>query len=204
MITVYKPDGTTVVNTWNGNAFFDTTAFATAGTYTMVIDPVGTKAGGITVQAWNVPADSTTPITTDGTPVTFTTAQGQNSNGTFSLTSGQRVMIKTSGNTYGGSDPTVKLIAPNGTTVAPVLERRRAEGAATRSAPRVATRCSSTRLATASGSITAQVWVVPANQNFVQPLNGTATGIFTAPGQNATASFSVTAGQRLMFQTSDS
>ena len=86
VITLYKPDGTTVVNTWNGNAFFDTTAYATAGTYTMVIDPVGTNAGGITVQAWNVPADTTTPITTDGTPFTFTTARGQNSNGTFSLT----------------------------------------------------------------------------------------------------------------------
>ena len=112
-------------------------------------------------------------------------------------------MIKTSGNTYGGSDPAVKLIAPDGSTVVQSWS-----GDALRTRPRsahpAATRCSSTRLAKASGSITAQVWVVPADQNFVQPLNGSATAINTAPGQNATASFAVTAGQRLMFQTSGS
>lgn len=203
VITVYKPDGSTVVETWNGNAFFDTMAFATAGTYTMVIDPVGTNAGGITVQAWNVPADSTTPVTPDGTPYTFTTARGQNSNGTFALESGQRVMIKTSDNTYGGSDPAVKLIAPDGTTVLQSWS-----GEALRNPATVSASGSYTLLvdpaAAASGSITAQVWIVPADQNFVQPLDGSSTTVDTAPGQNATASFAVTAGQRLMFQTSGS
>ena len=203
VITVYKPDGTTVVNTWNGNAFFDTTAYATAGTYTMVIDPVGITAGGIKVQAWNVPADATTPITPDGTPVTFTTVRGQKSNGTFSLTAGQRVMIKTSANTYGGADPTVKLIAPNGTTVLQSWSGDALKSPYTVSEAGTYTLRVDPSSTAAAGSIKAQVWIVPANQNFVQPLDGTATGIFLAPGQNATASFSVTAGQRLMFQTRD-
>ena len=180
-VQLIRPDGTTIHNTWTGNAFLDTTTLPTAGTWTIKVDPPAMATGSITITAWAVTADSTAALTS-GTAKTVTTTQGQNTTVTFSATANQRFQFQTSGSTYGaGNEPTVQLIRPDGTTV-----QNTWTGNSFRDTSTLATAGTWTIKvdppAMATGSITITAWAVANDSTGTLALNGTASNVSTTPG----------------------
>ncbi len=117
-VSILKPDGTTLTSgTYSsGGAFFDVQTLATAGTYTILVDPWDTATGSVTFTTHDVPPDVTGTIIVGGSPLTLTTTvPGQNAIPTFSGTSGQQVSIALSNNSMG--TVTVTLLKPDGTSV---------------------------------------------------------------------------------------
>jgi len=102
--------------------FVDTHALA-AGTYKVVVDPVGTGSGSASLNLYDVPADVTgtiTPGPASQTPTDFTvTTPGQNVVYSFTASPNQRVSVKmvppTSGTTL--QPGFLKLTDSNGATV---------------------------------------------------------------------------------------
>ncbi len=96
---------------------------ATAGTYTVKLDPKDIGAGSITLKVWNVPNDVTTSANLNGTPVNVATSPGQNATVSFAAAANQRVQIQTSNNTYPDAIP-VTLYEPDGETVVATWDGR--------------------------------------------------------------------------------
>jgi len=70
--------------------FFDTMQLPETGTYTITVDPTDAATGSLTLQLYDVPADTSGTITPGGGPVTVTfSTPGQNGALTFSAASGQ-------------------------------------------------------------------------------------------------------------------
>src|SRR5262249_17047267 len=118
-ISVKAPDGSTLVsNTYSsgGTGYIDTLVLATAGTYTILINPWDTSTGSVTITLNDVPADATGTLTVGGSPLTLTTTvPGQNAMPVFSGTSGQQVSVGFTNNTMG--TVTVTLLKPDGTSL---------------------------------------------------------------------------------------
>jgi hypothetical protein len=84
--------------------FVDPVRLPSTGTYSVLVDPQGTDAGSVTLQAYDVPEDAGGSIAPGGAPVTVTTtAPGQKAVLTFAGVAGQRVALKLSGVTMGSS-----------------------------------------------------------------------------------------------------
>jgi von Willebrand factor type D domain len=95
--TLVDPAGATVKTAFscplNGEVF-DTTTLATAGTYTIRIDPSANDVGGITLTLHTVPADATAMATIGGGAVSMTTTvPGQNAKLSFTAAANQKVRI---------------------------------------------------------------------------------------------------------------
>ena len=176
------------------------------GQYTLVVDPTLTYTGSATVQLYNVPADNTGSITPNGSVTALaTTVPGQNASRTFTLAAAQRVSLKLSGSTYGLVKVSlVKLpertpmfspsraISPLGTYISPVtlaagnyevfVDPQSAE----------------------TGTVDLQAFIVPPDvSGSITP--GTPQTITTAaPGQDASYSFTGTAGQRYSLNLTNS
>lgn len=111
----------TVVGTNGG--YIDVTTLATAGTYTLKVDPQGVNTGSLTAQLYTVPNDISSAITAGGagtTPVTVTnTVPGQNMKLTFTGTLNQRISLDFSNVSIGsspGGGTLVTILKPDGTT----------------------------------------------------------------------------------------
>ncbi|MGH2458204.1 MAG: IPT/TIG domain-containing protein, partial [Chloroflexota bacterium] len=94
-VSIIAPDGkTTVASTSvNGgnNAFIDQTALSSAGTYTILIDPLGPFTGAVTLQLYTV-VDVTGTISADASAHSFTiTTPGQNVRYSFAGTAGESI-----------------------------------------------------------------------------------------------------------------
>jgi hypothetical protein len=99
--------------------FIEPKALSADGTYTLQVDPTLDAVGSVTVQVYDVPADSTTPVTActslPCSPTTLPlTSSGQNAKATFSGTAGQRVSV-VAGNSLYASTVKVSLLKPDGT-----------------------------------------------------------------------------------------
>ncbi|MGW4892751.1 VWD domain-containing protein [Kitasatospora sp. NPDC004240] len=120
-VALLKPDGTTLRSSQycGDKCAFDTTTLPADGTYTVLYDPQGSTTGSLTIKVWSVPAEPTTPVAVDGTPVTLaTTTPGQNGSWTFTGTAGQKVAFAFSGGSTGGSlNAMVSVLKPDGTTL---------------------------------------------------------------------------------------
>src|SRR5919202_6304288 len=89
---------------------------ATAGTYTILVDPRETYTGTVKVSLDSVPPDQTGTITVDAPATTFTvTKAGQNSKRTFTAVAGQRVSMTASDVAIDVVD--ISLVRPDGSTV---------------------------------------------------------------------------------------
>jgi hypothetical protein len=89
-LTLVRPDGSAQasVPSCGGSVFLDRQTLATTGTYTLVLDPVGTSFGNATVALYTV-VDVTGPIA-DGVGISVTLpTPGQNARFTFNGTPGQ-------------------------------------------------------------------------------------------------------------------
>jgi hypothetical protein len=91
------------------------------GAYSVMVDPQGMDSGSVTLQAYDVPEDLTGSIAPGGAPVSVSTASpGQNAALTFAGIAGQRVSVKLSGVTIGGStccSAKVWILKPDGSSL---------------------------------------------------------------------------------------
>ena len=180
--------------------FLDTVVLPADGTYTVVVDPTGAQTGAVTFAAYNVPNDQTQAITAGGPPVTATTTvPGQNAYLTFTATAGQRV--------------TVLVENVDNLNPAELDLQRAADGSHVIPAPLTVTSSGAwmqtVTLAAgnykilldpqqaANGSADVSLFTVPPNLSGPIALNTPKPVTTTAPGQNATYTFTGTAGTRL-------
>ena len=116
-VSILKPDGSTLgSNAYVGifGGFLDTRTLPAAGTYTILLDPQSTYTGSATVNLYDVPPDASSPITPGGSAVALSTSTpGQNMRLPFTGSAGQRVSFKLSGTTF--SSAYVTILKPDGT-----------------------------------------------------------------------------------------
>lgn len=116
-VSLLKPDGTSLVTTTigtGGGSLDPTTALPTTGTYTIIVDPVGSYTGSITLTLSSALIGS---ITLDGASVPVSlTRIGQTARYTFTGTAGQWVSLGLTSVTV--SSGNVTLLKPDGTSLA--------------------------------------------------------------------------------------
>jgi YD repeat-containing protein len=119
-LSVFQPDGTPVINGGscsNTAGLIDVPVLSQNGFYTVLLDPSGSSTGSITFKVNNAP-DVTSPIATDGTPVTIaTTVPGQKGKLTFNGTAGQMITALLDNNTYTQFGISMTLLAPDGSII---------------------------------------------------------------------------------------
>jgi hypothetical protein len=110
-LRIYNPDSTllfpTALTFGTAGTFVEPKLLGQTGTYTIQVDPVQRVTGGVTVQVYDVPADSAGPITActslPCSPVTAATGTpGQNAWLSFAGTAGQRVSVLAGNSAYAG------------------------------------------------------------------------------------------------------
>ena len=188
----------------------DTVRLPSAGTYSVLVDPQGMDAGSVTLSLFDVPPDVTGSIAPGGASVSMsTTAPGQNAALTFAGLAGQRVSLKLSGVTMGSStccSSKVGILKPDGSSL-----------------------LLGTLFGTSGGFVDTKVLPVNGTYTIVLDPQGMDVGSATAtlydvppdvtgsltvggpgvnmslgtPGQNATLTFSGTAGQRVTVRASN-
>lgn len=100
-VSVYKPDGTTLLAPFAfliGGDGTDTVTLPTTGTYSIIVNPFVARTGNITITLSEELADS---ITINGAAMPLTFRPGQNGVLTFAGTVGQRVSVGTTSVTLG-------------------------------------------------------------------------------------------------------
>ncbi len=92
----FNAEGTLIESSgFTGNEFWAPTTFASAGTYTLVVNPEGAVTGSTTLTAYNAtPVTGTTTPSAEGGVTNLTlAAPGQQAKITFSGTAGQRISV---------------------------------------------------------------------------------------------------------------
>src|SRR5207247_2432338 len=101
-VSLISPTGSTLASNscLNGNGFIDTLTLASSGTYEVRVDPYGDTTGTVTISVYTV-TDTTANITADGTANSVSIATpGQNDHLYFTGTTGQRVFVTITNNTF--------------------------------------------------------------------------------------------------------
>ncbi|MGI8836496.1 MAG: IPT/TIG domain-containing protein, partial [Pyrinomonadaceae bacterium] len=118
-VSILKPDGTPLVSptyVGSGGGFFDIQTLPVNGVYTILVDPVDSNIGSMTLTLYDVPADVLGTVTIGGSAVNVTTTvPGQNARLTFSGTTGQQATVHVTSNTMGLVR--VSLLKPDGTSM---------------------------------------------------------------------------------------
>ncbi|MCC6141993.1 MAG: RHS repeat protein [Nitrospira sp.] len=116
-VSLLKPDGTTFVSTaigTSGGSLDPTTVLPSTGIYTVLVDPVSTYAGSMTL---SLSSALTGSVTLDGASVPMSlTRIGQTARYTFSGTSGQWVSLGLTSVSIASA--TVTILKPDGTSLA--------------------------------------------------------------------------------------
>jgi YD repeat-containing protein len=206
-VSILKPDGTTLVSpTFVGTAggFFDTQTLSASGLYTILVDPQSSDTGSMTLTLNDVPADLTGTISPGGAPVTITTTvSAQNATLTFNGTASQRISLKMSGVTIGTSSccsTRVSILKPDGSALVSPSLIGTAGGyfdVQTLSTSGVYSIFVDPQ-GSDIGSMTLTLYDVPADvTTTITPGGAAVTVTTTVPGQNTTATFNGTSGQRI-------
>ena len=201
--SILAPDGTTLVSggLCNATGFIDTVTLPTSGTYTLLIDPSGATTGSQTLLLNDVPADVTGTIVPGGSSVTITTTTpGQNANLTFSGTAGQRISLKLTNSTFTGCFAVNDIIKkPDATTLTSTGLCSSAGFVDTATLPTTGTyTIFIDPQGTTTGSQTLLLIDVPSDiTGSITPGGSSVTLTTTVAGQNAQATFSGTANQRV-------
>ncbi|NBE84082.1 RHS repeat-associated core domain-containing protein [Micromonospora rubida] len=203
--TLRAPNGSAVTSNSScaTSCSFSSVSLATAGTWTLLVDPVGVAVGSLTAQVFDVPVDATVSTTPGGAPVTVTTSvPGQNGVVTFPGAAGQRILVQGTGGTYGTYNATAIVRKPDGTN----LTSSAYCGASCLFDAMVLPVAGTYSLlvdpaSTYTGALTVRVYDVPADATAsTTPGGSAATLTTTVPGQNAVLSFTGTADQRIVVQ----
>ncbi len=213
-VSILNPDGTALVSpTFVGTSggFFDTQTLSVSGVYTILVDPQSSDTGSMTLTLYDVPPDVTTSITPGGSPVTVTTTvPGQNAKSTFNATIGQRISLRMTGVTIGTStccSSRVSILNPDGSALVSPTFVGTSGGffdTQTLSASGVYSILVDPQ-SSDTGSMTLDLYDVPADVGGTITLGGPAVDVsITVPGQNASLTFSGTAGQQATVRVSGS
>jgi hypothetical protein len=206
-VRLLKPDGAGLgASTLVGNAggFMDVRTLPVTGTYTLLVDPQGAATGSMTLSLYDVPPDLSASIVPGGAAVTVaTTVPGQNASVTFSGSAGQRVSLKLSGVSM--SSATVRLLKPDGSALGSNASVGTSGGfldVRTLPVDGMYTLVVDPQSA-ATGSVTLTLYEVPPDVSASIVPGGAAVTVATAvPGQNASATFSGSAGRRVSLKLS--
>ena len=128
-VSILKPDGSTLVYATpvgTSGGFLDTRSLPVAGFYTILVDPQGTDVGSMTLTLYDVPPDLSASIAIGGPPISLALGPvpGQNATLGFAGTAGQRVNLRLSNVTLGGSSccgARISLLKPDGTSMVPPI-----------------------------------------------------------------------------------
>jgi hypothetical protein len=207
-LRIVKPDGTNLPSSVivgsgsSGGGFLDPQTLPVSGTYTVLLTPPAGTSGTTTLTAYDVPADLSQSIPSDGSATTVSTGTpGQNAVLSFSGTAGQRVYLKASSVSY-SPYVTINLRSPSGATVASAVS-------ASIDTQTLASSGTYTILIDpakeATGNITLRLYTVPADSVTpisVIPTTGTPTDFSLAiPGSAARFTFSGAVGQKVSIKT---
>lgn len=205
--TLLNPDGTTLA-TFSGysNTYYGPYSLAQTGTYTLKIVPQSSGTGSLTLQLYNIPANVGGAVSTDGTATTLTIGTpGQGSSYTFSGTAGQKISLVTSADHlnqwYNG-----KLLNPDGTTLTTFSGYSNTYYGPYALSQTGTYTLQITPQSGGTGSLTFQIYTIPANVGGTITTDGTAaTMTIGTPGQGASYTFSGAAGQSIgLVTTGDS
>ena len=210
-LSILKPDLTVLASTPVGPAggYLDATVLPVAGTntYTFVVDPSGVSTGALHFAAHDVPADPTVPITAGGPPVTLTTTvAGQNAYATFTGTVGQKVTVLVS-NVVNMNPAELDLLNPSGSHAIPAPATVTSEGGWTQTVTLTQNgvyKILLDPLLANSGSADVQLFNVPADLSGAITPGTPLTVTTTAPGQNATYTFTGTINTRISLNLTES
>lgn len=196
LVKLYNHDGIQLGSTSTGQ-FIDTRTLAATASYTILVDPVTTHTGSLTLTLYDVPPDVTGAITADGAShgVTISTP-GQNARLTFSGAVGQRVSLRVSS----GPGGNVHIFKPDRSllgsiNIGPVFATFLDTQTLTSTGPHTVVVDYGT---TNTGTVTLNLYTVPADVSAPITADGTAVTLTTTtPGQNGAATFTGTAGHRM-------
>ena len=204
-VSILKPDGTNLVTPFTvlkSGYYMNVKTLPVNGTYKILVDPKLDYTGKMTLRLFDVPADPTPAITTAAPVTVTTTAPGQNAKLTFSGLNGHRLAVNLTDSTLNNAkfriyNPDMSLLSPAatfaraGTFIEP--KALSADGTYTLQVDPTLD---------AVGSVTVQVYDVPLDS--ITPVTACTslpcsptTLPLTSAGQNAKATFSGTANQRV-------
>jgi len=202
-LAIIKPDASQLTSVFScgSTIFIDPQTLPLAGTYTILVDPSGAATGSITVNAYDV-VDVSGSATIDGPPVSSTlSTPGQVARLSFTGTAGQRVSINSSSSI--NTCWTLAILKPDGSQLTSTFSCGSSIFIEPQTLP---TSGSYTVLIDPSGSGTGQATVTLYNVvdgTGTLTLNGPAVNVsITVPGQNASYTFSGTAGQQATVRVS--
>jgi YD repeat-containing protein len=203
-ITVRQPSGSSVASQFvsGPTAFRDVFTLPVTGTYTVDVDPRSQETGGLTFLLATVPDNTGT--TTIGTPTTITTTViGENATRTFTGTAGQKLTMRVSDNTYTTSGVDITVRQPSGSSVASQFVSGSTAFRDVFTLPVTGTYTVDVDPRShETGGLTFLLATVPDNTGTTTI--GTPTTITTTViGENATRTFTGTAGQQLTLAVSD-
>jgi len=194
---VYRPDGlvmTAPVSSFNtSGGSIDLSVLPLTGTYTIVLDPVSTYTGNITV---TVSTELTGTITPGGAAVPISiTRVGQNARYTFTGTAGQTVSAGLTPVTIANGN--VSILKPDGSTLAGPTGFNTGGGAIdSQVLPTTGTYAILVDPSgTATGNVTLQLYNQPDVTGTITIDGATVTPTLAVPGQRARYTFTGTAGQ---------
>ena len=186
------------VTVTSSGAWMQTVTLSQNGVYKILLDPLLGNAGSADVQLFNVPPDLSGPIT-PGTPLTVTTtAPGQNAVYTFTGTINTRVSLNLTNVSI--DNLKVSILKPDGTNL--IVKTVGTSGGFAEPVKLTVGGPYKVKVDPQSsfyGSVTVGVYVVPPDTTGPLTLGTPLTIATSIPGQNATRTFSGTAGQRISF-----
>lgn len=205
-VWLLSPDGSTLNSgaTCGGSIFLDAVNLPLTGTYTVKVDPQQGQTGNVTVTLYTV-TDLTGTITADGTPVSVSlSTPGENEYLTFSGTAGQQVSVETTNSTFGNCSLTVSILDSSGGVIA-------SNGCIGSSGFVDTVALSNDGTYTvkvdpngpATGSTTVMLYSPVDVNGSITATGSPQTVTFTTPGQNASMTFTATAGQKISLQVSN-
>jgi IPT/TIG domain-containing protein len=199
VVTLFNHNGNALgtVTVAGAEQFIDTVLLTATASYTIMVDPIGSATGTLTLNLYDVGADLTGTVPEDGTNygVTLSTP-GRNARLTFSGAEDQRVSLKVGA----GPTGTVSILNPDrslraSVAIGPVFP----SFIDTQTLETTGTYTIVVDYSTNStGSVTLNLYTVPADDTDTITAGGSSvTMTTTVPGQNASASFSGTSGNRM-------
>jgi hypothetical protein len=206
-VSLVRPDGRTINSRSFGlnSGFLESGVLDTTGVHRIVIDPLETATGSMTMVVRSVPADSTGTATLGTAQTVTTTAMGQNAVRTFSATPGQRFTLEVSDVTY---PVQVRVSEPefDSNVTDPVQLDSSSEPYWTDlfGAPSTGTyRIEFDGIEKSFGSVRMLLRSVPPDDAGTLTPGEPSEVVTTAPGQNASRTFSGTEGERVVIDFAD-
>jgi len=198
-VSILKPNGSLLagpVSAGSSGGFLDTSTLPTNGTYTIVVDPQGGVTGDASLTLYDVPADTVGSIVVGGPAVSVgTSVPGQNAALTFSGTAGQRISLAV-GPTCCSTK--ISIVKPNSTVLASATFSSFGGFLDATTLPTSGTYTVAIDLqGRVTGDVTVRIYSVPADATGTIAFGSSTTVTTTVPGQNATVTFTASAGQRM-------